>query len=247
METVDLLGVPVACLDQVGLIDTVLEWSREGAGRCVFYVNAHCLNLAWEDSSYRRILQQANLVYADGVSLAWASRYLGGCPLHKLTGADWIAPFCSAAQERGTSLYLLGGRPGVAQLAADHLRQAFPLLKIDGNADGFFTTRTSEEVRQEITHLRPGVVLTGLGVPRQEAWIMENRPGLEVGVWWGVGALFDFLAGVERRAPGWMLKSGLEWLWRLGQDPRAKWQRYLLGNPKFIGRIFAQKVRRRSN
>lgn len=241
METVEILGVPVACLEMAGLISTVLEWSREGAGRSVFYANAHCLNLAWEDAHYRRILQQADLVYADGVSLVWGSRLLGGCSLHKMTGADWIRPFCATAQERGASLYLLGGQPGVAKQAAENMRQAFPLLEIGGTADGFFAAKTSEQVRQEIFSLRPAIVLVGLGVPRQENWIMENRQRLEVGVWWGVGALFDFVARVEHRAPDWMLRLGLEWLWRLGQDPAGKWQRYLIGNPLFLYRLVRQK------
>ncbi len=239
----EILGVRIACLDQDGLIAQALEWSQSPGVRTIHYANAHSLNLACQDMDYRHLLNAADLVYADGVSLAWSSRLLGGCRLQKMTGADWIESLCAGAARTGVRLYLLGGRPGIARRAADVLLNRHASLTIVGVADGFFQDQSTAQVAAEIRALQPQLVLVGLGVPRQEQWIAEQRAALPAGVWWGVGALFDFLAGAEPRAPHWLNRLGLEWLWRLAHDPLGKWRRYILGNPLFILRVLAQYFR----
>ncbi len=242
MNTVEILGVKIACLDQADLIAQAIDWSQSPGRRKLTFANAHCLNLASRDAHFRALLNAADLVYADGVSLAWSSRLLGGCRLHKLTGADWIEPLCAQAARQGVKLYLLGGRPGVAQRAADNLRARYAALEIVGAADGFFEGMSADQVAAQIQTLAPGIVLVGLGAPLQEQWILDHYQALPNGVWWGVGALLDFVAGDERRVPGWMNKLGLEWLWRLAQDPAGKWHRYLIGNPVFVWRVLRQAL-----
>lgn len=243
IPTINLLGVSLACLDQAGLIERALEWSCSPGLHTIYYANANCLNLAYRDESYRRLLASADLVYADGIGPVWAGRLLGGCPLHKLTGADWAGPLCERLAAAGANLYLCGGRPGIARKTAENLLKCYPSLKIVGTADGFFQEKSDARVAAEISRLQPQVILVGMGAPQQEFWISAHREAVPAGVWWGVGALFDFLAGIERRVPGWMDRLGLEWLWRFGHDPTGKWRRYLLGNPLFAARVVRQYLK----
>ncbi len=231
----------VACLDFAGILEQVQEWLPAKERRTILYANAHCLNTAWEDLQVRSALNQADLVYADGISVVWASRILDGCRLVKMTGADWIWPFCAWAQEQGVSLYILGGRPGVGARAQKMLLQRYPDLEVLGCADGFFQEKSEVEVIREINRLCPQVLFVGMGTPKQEQWVAARRPALEVPVCWAVGALFDYVAGDERRVPAWLYGLGLEWLWRLWVNPHGKWRRYILGNPRFVWRVLKQR------
>jgi N-acetylglucosaminyldiphosphoundecaprenol N-acetyl-beta-D-mannosaminyltransferase len=158
-----------------------------------------------------------------------------------MTGADWIHDFCQQAQQVGLRLYILAGEPGIARLASDNLQNKYPGLKIVGCSDGWFSERSQSDVIHEINAASPHVVFIGLGVPRQEKWIAGRRKQIEAPVCWGVGALFDYVAGVEARVPRLMNLLALEWFWRLIMDPRGKWRRYLLGNPLFIYQVLRQK------
>lgn len=245
MSRVNILGVQVDCLDRDGILDRVFAWSQEPARRSVMYVNAHCLNTAQGDAQHRAILNQADLVYSDGISVVWASRWLGGCALNKVTGADWIYNFSARALQNQTRFYILAGRPGVARQACKNLLQAYPGLQIAGVSDGYFHEKSQAQVLAEIQTLAPHVVLVGMGTPHQEKWIETNRSEIRAPVVWAVGALFDFVAGVEPRVPVWMNALALEWLFRMLIDPLGKWQRYLVGNPLFLYRIMRQKLRQK--
>jgi N-acetylglucosaminyldiphosphoundecaprenol N-acetyl-beta-D-mannosaminyltransferase len=240
-RTVDILNVRVACLDFAGILDQVKDWLPAQERRTILYANAHCLNTACADVQVHAALNQADLVYADGIGVVWAGRFLGGCRLVKMTGADWIWPFCAWAQDQGVSIYILGGRPGVGSRAVQILLQSYPALKILGSADGYFLEQSEAEVIQEINRLCPQVLFVGMGTPKQELWVAARRPALEIPVCWAVGALFDYVAGDERRVPAWMYALGLEWMWRLWVNPHGKWRRYLLGNPRFVLRILKQR------
>ncbi len=247
-----ILGVRVACLDRAGLMAEVghlLDAGEAGAPAVIGYANAHCLNLAQLDEMYRRSLQAFDLIYADGVGVVWAARLLGACRLHKLTGADWVEEVFGQLAARRCRVFLLAGEPGgaggpgVAAQAASSLARRYPGLVVAGSADGFFAEKTEAEVLAEIRAAAPDVLFVGMGVPRQEKWIEAHRHELPVKICWAVGALFDYTAGVERRAPRWMLRLGLEWLFRLREDPAGKWQRYLIGNPLFLWRVLASRCR----
>jgi N-acetylglucosaminyldiphosphoundecaprenol N-acetyl-beta-D-mannosaminyltransferase len=204
------------------------------------YVNAHCLNIAYNDLAYRKILNSADVVYPDGISVVWSSRLLDGCQLQKITGADWIYEFCQLAEAEGLRIYLLAGMPGVVDKASQNLRQKFPRINIVGTCDGYFEAKSDSEVLTEITARSAQVVLIGMGTPAQEKWIAAHRGEIPFSICWAVGALFDYVAGIEPRVPGWMNTLALEWLWRLFIDPRGKWRRYILGNPLFVSRIIKQ-------
>ena len=249
--SVNILGVEVTCLNLASILARVAEWSGQTEPRSVFYANAHCLNLAFNDSGYREALRKADLIYADGISVVWASRFLGGCRLQKMTGADWIEDFAGWAGRIQVNeldrlsdlrIYVLAGRPGVARQAVANLCRRHPQLNVAGLSDGFFQEKSQAEVLEEISVTKPHIVFVGLGSPLQEKWIASNRDKIQAPVCWGVGALFDYLAGIEPRVPPWLYSLGLEWFWRFLVNPGDKWRRYLIGNPVFVYRVLRQKL-----
>jgi len=242
LNSVSILGVNVSCLDIGGIFTCVKEWVERDQRRTILYVNAHCLNIASEDTYYRRLLNQADIVYADGISVVWSSCILGGCKLHKNTGADWIEDFCHFAEQESIRIYILAGGEGVAQKAKEILLKSYPEINIVGYSDGYFKNINEVQVLSEIRVLSPQVLFVGMGTPHQERWIHEHREDISAPVCWGVGALFDYIAGIETRVPPWMGKVGLEWFYRLIVDPVGKWERYIIGNPRFVTRIIRQKL-----
>jgi N-acetylglucosaminyldiphosphoundecaprenol N-acetyl-beta-D-mannosaminyltransferase len=242
VRTVNILNVEVSCVDLKGLLETVYNWTLDRERHTIAYVNAHCLNSAYIDRAYREILGWADLILADGIGVVWSSRLLGGCRLQKLVAGAWIDEFCEMAGERNISIYILAGKPGIAERAADNLKMKWPKLHISGTCDGYFSDKSEAELLTELAYTKPDVVFVGMGTPRQEKWLYDHRNEIRSPVCWAVGALFDYIAGIERRVPGWMYNLGLEWLWRLLVDPAGKWRRYVIGNPLFVYRVIRQKV-----
>lgn len=236
-ETVDLLGVRVHALSKLELVDRATTWASGGVPRTICYVNAHCLNLAATRPDYRAVLNEADLVYPDGIGAVWAGSLTHRRRLVKITGRDWIDDLARAADRQGLRLFILAGRPGVAQRARRALSKSRPSLQIVGACDGFFSEHSERELFQTLERTRPHILLVGMSTPRQELWIARNRPSLAVPVCWAVGALFDYVVGLEPPVPPWMNRLALEWFWRLLMDPRGKWRRYLLGNPLFVLRV----------
>jgi len=242
IKHIEILGVNIACLDKDSLLNIACRWARTSEKHFITYVNAHCLNVAHSLPNYRNILNNADLVYSDGVSVVWAGHFLHGCRLYKITGREWIFDFCNIASAQGISIYILAGAPGIAKRASLNLTARFPGLKIVGMSDGYFFEKSEIEVIEEIAQSKPNILFIGMGVPRQEFWINEHIVRINVPLCWAVGALFDYVAGVEPLVPQWMNRLALEWLWRLMIDPAGKWKRYIFGNPYFLLRVIAQKV-----
>ena len=241
-ERVEVLGVPVHCVESTGILGRIANWSVQHQKRMILYVNAHCLNIACVDKMYYELLTCADLVYPDGISVVWASRLLGGCQLHKVTGADWINLFCDFAEVAGLRVYILAGKPGIAARAQDNLLQKWPRLKIVGAYDGYFKAKPEADILRDSSLTDPQVLFVGMGTPDQEKWIASHRAEIPAPVCWAVGALFDYVAGVEARVPSWMNALALEWFWRFLMDPRGKWRRYFIGNPLFVFRVLRQKL-----
>lgn len=242
VNTTQILGVEVSCLGRRALLKQVIAWARDRKRRTITYVNAHCFNIAAEDADYHTLLNQTNLVYSDGISIVWASKLLGGCPLEKITGRDWIYDFCELASRAQLRIYILAGEKGVAQTARKNLMQQYPNLQIVGADHGYLDDDNTGDVIDRVNTLAPDILFVGMGSPRQEAWIADHCAALEVSVFWSVGALFDCVAGQEPPVPTWLENLALEWLWRLLVDPLGKWRRYLVGNPLFLYRLLRSIV-----
>ncbi len=241
-KSVEILGVRVHAIGQEDLIEQVISWVKQGEHRTLTYVNAYCLNLAAHDSSYRQLLNRTDLVYVDGIGAVWAGRMFGCRDLHKVTGRNWMPALCGRGEEVNLHMYLLGGRPGVAEAAGKLLAQHYPRLVICGAADGFFRTKTEEQVLNELDIHHPQVLLVGMGASIQEQWVATHQHQIPVEICWSVGALFDYLAGFEKPVPWWLEQIGMEWAWRLKEDPRGKWQRYGVGIPRFVGRVLLRRL-----
>jgi N-acetylglucosaminyldiphosphoundecaprenol N-acetyl-beta-D-mannosaminyltransferase len=231
-----VLGLPLRPLRTEELIDLLVTRARSGLHTTVCYANAHTVNLACGDPRLRHILRTCEVLYADGASLVWASRWSVRRLPERMTAADYFPRFARRCAEEGLSLYLLGGRHGIAEEAARQLRARSPNLKVAGLHHGYFEADESDRLVAEINAAKPDVVVVGLSSPRQEYWVSRHAADLTAPVCWCVGGLFDYLAGRERRAPAWLCRLGCEWLFRLAVDPVGKWRRYLLGNPLFAWR-----------
>ncbi|OKH41542.1 glycosyltransferase [Calothrix sp. HK-06] len=205
----------------------------------------HVLTLQ-KDARFREIYRKAFLVVPDGVSLLWAAKFLQTPLQGRVNGTDLFESLCSIAAEKGLKIFLLGGRPGAADKAAEILQARYPDLNIVGTycpPYGFESNPVELAlINAKIKAAAPHILFVGLGAPKQENWIYNNYQQLGVPISIGIGVSFELVAGMVKRAPVWMQKRGLEWLFRLIVEPYRLWQRYIIGNPLFIWLIIKQKL-----
>lgn len=232
-----LLGVEVDNVTTEQFLDALDEFIREGTPHQVAYVNVDSINRAFLDRKYREILDTCDLVYPDGMGVVYASWVFGHSLKERVTAGDLIPALCKRCVANGYRLFLLGGEPGVVEQARNELLEDYPDLQIVGARHGFFSDGDSHELIEEVRRAKPDILMVGMGVPKQEKWLRRYLNELGVPVAWGVGALFDFISGRFPRAPVWMRKLGLEWMFRLIVEPKRLWKRYLLGNFIFTFRV----------
>lgn len=231
-----LFGLDLVVSTRAHVAAELVAMAASGETATVQFINAHCVNIAARDRSYRRALGRADFLLPDGSGIAIAAK-LAGVPMgENLNGTDLFPEICRHAAARGQSIYLLGGRPGIAGAAAQAMRTRFPGLKVAGSRSGFWRSEDEVTVIDEINASGAAIVLVGLGVPLQECWIDRVRGSLSARVVLGVGGLFDYYSGQIPRAPVALRKAGCEWVWRLAQEPRRMFARYILGNPVFLAR-----------
>ena len=247
----ELLGIALALCDYDGALDWIDAMVRTRTPGYVTAAAVHLVMLAQEDPEVRAAVQGASLVVPDGQPLVWALRALGHDQLRtRVYGPDLMLACCARAAARGTRMYLYGGRSeGALVTLALALRTRFPGLQIVGassppHAGGvpgapFRELSVDEERRsaEEIDGSGAQIVWVGTGQPHQELWMARMRPQLAAPMLIGVGAAFDFHAGLVPQAPAWMGRHGLEWGYRLAREPRRLWRRYLRYNPRFIGAV----------
>jgi N-acetylglucosaminyldiphosphoundecaprenol N-acetyl-beta-D-mannosaminyltransferase len=218
-------------------LDAIAELVRGGSGGGVYTPNVDHIVMLDRNSKFREAYQRARLSFADGVPVIWASHLLRPVLPEKVSGSDLVMPLAQLAGREGWRVYLLGGSPGAAKLAAERLRKECN-TNIVGIDDGIVrvgdTSPEQRAVVERVRAARPDIVLVALGAPKQEFWIDEHAEELGPAVLLGVGASLDFVAGTIRRSPRWMSKVGLEWLYRLGQEPKRLWRRYLVDDPRFV-------------
>jgi N-acetylglucosaminyldiphosphoundecaprenol N-acetyl-beta-D-mannosaminyltransferase len=229
-----VMGVPIDDLDLPAALSRIEEFICEGRATGTTHqiatVNADFVIKAQDDPELRFILQEADMATADGMPLVWGARLLGVHLPGRVTGADLVPALASIAAEKRYTLYLLGGNPGVADRAAEVLRESYPGIRIVGAVSPPFASvlNLDPALVEDIRSAQPDILLVAFGNPKQEKWIAMHAPELRVPVMIGVGGTLDFIAGVTRRAPEWMQRSGLEWVYRLAQEPRRLWRRYMV-------------------
>jgi exopolysaccharide biosynthesis WecB/TagA/CpsF family protein len=234
----DILGVGIVNLSASELRAQIMDFAVVGKAKIVLYVNANSINLAVKDANFRKMLNSADILHADGWGVILASHMVKGQLKERIVITDFFVDFCEELSKEKMSLYLLGGQPGIAEQAKLRLQQGNPALNIVGQSHGYFKPEDNEKVIAEINNCRPDILIVGMGTPKQEKWIYDNRNRLNVPLCWAVGGLFDFISGNLKRAPKLLCDWHLEWLFRLLQEPKRLWKRYLISSPLFLIRVF---------
>lgn len=234
-----ILDVTVTVSTKSEVVDELDRRVDESNNTIVAFANAHCLNIAHRDSVVRAALGDA-VVLNDGLGVDIASKLLFGVQFpDNLNGTDFTPYFLQHTRHR-LRIFLLGGRSGVVDRAADLLTDRYPKHVIVGRRDGYFPRSEDVSIAQTIKASGADVVLVAMGNPDQELWLWANFSGTGCRLGFAVGALFDFIAGEVQRAPTWVRSTRSEWIYRLAQEPSRLWRRYLLGNPVFVLRILGQ-------
>ena len=232
----DLFGIGVTPTCYTDAVDVILRAARGGAGGVVDLMPVHGLITAARDASFRRRVNGFELVAPDGQPVRWAlNRFHNAGLSDRVYGPELMLRLCRAAAEQGVGVYLYGGTPEVLDTLKNGLAERFPRLRIAGAESPPFRALTAEEdaaVVERMNDSGAGVVFLGVGCPKQEVFAAEHRDRLRA-VQVCVGAAFDFHAGAKRMAPPWMQRRGLEWLFRLWQEPGRLWRRYLVTNTIF--------------
>ncbi len=241
-----ILGIRVSLLHVAALLDAIGESIRTGKKMTVASGNVHAFNIANRCIWYRFFMNRAQIVRLDGAGLQLAGRIQGHRTVERNTWADFAWALAEYAESHKLKLFFFGGRPGVAEAAAIKLRSVHPSIQIVGTQHGYIDlTPQSGATRaliETINATAPDILICGLGMPRQEAWITHHREAISAPVVMTAGAVFDYVSGYKRRAPSWMQRSGTEWLYRLLQEPGRMWKRYVIGNPAFVLRVVHQRL-----
>lgn len=228
---VRMFGLPIDALTLEETAQKARRMAKSGKPHQHVVVNAAKVVAAQEDERLARVIDSCDLVSADGMSIVWAGRLLGAKLPERVPGIDLMVRLLELASEDGSSVYLLGAKRTVVEALAAQLRRSHPGLNIVGARDGYW--ENDDEIVAAVRHAHPQYLFLGIPSPRKEFWLRRWLPELEAGLVMGVGGSFDVLAGLRHRAPRWAQGHGLEWLWRLLQEPRRMWRRYLVGNARF--------------
>ncbi|MBV8998516.1 MAG: WecB/TagA/CpsF family glycosyltransferase [Solirubrobacterales bacterium] len=249
--TVDVVGVPLAVIDYEGTLRRMEAMVAERHSGYVCACNVHTVMASREDPELRAaLLSRSALNVPDGQPLVWAINALGHSLTDRVYGPELMARACARAASTDHRFYLYGGRDQEALLRlGQNLRRRFPGINIVGAYAPPFRPLSGEErvaIAEEINQAEPDVVWVGIGVPEQEKWMAMMRPQLEAPLLVGVGAAFDFHAGIVPQAPAALQRAGLEWAYRLAHEPRRLWRRYLRYNPRFVAAFGRQLVAHRA-
>lgn len=238
MQTFRVLDTPIGLLTMDDAVNTVAQWV-DSTSRCrlVTFANVHMVVEARRNPEFGKILYQTDLNCPDGSPISWIGTFHYGNQVSKISGPDFMPLFCQRTTGRGYRHFLYGGAEGIGQKAASELRRRYPDTEIVGHYTPPFrplTPQEDEEICNQIKDARADIIWVGLGCPRQEQWIVEHRDLLDARVILAVGQAFDILAGAKARAPQLFQKMGMEWAYRLAQEPRRLWKRYLVTNSLFL-------------
>lgn len=240
----ELFGCP---LDAVTLSDAV-AWVdarvADGTPSRVGAVNAAKLVKIERDPELARAVTACELIVADGMSVVWAARLLAGVRLRRLAGIDLMERLVLRAAERGYRVYFLGARQEVLDRMLEVLRERHPSLEVAGSHHGYFGPEDEPALVEEIRASRADLLFVAMGTPAKEYWVDRNYRAAGAAVSMGVGGSFDVISGLVRRAPAWMQGVGMEWLYRLMQEPGRLWRRYLTTSAIFLGEVLIRALKR---
>lgn len=238
-KKVTILGVPVDVITMGEAVARIDGFIEKRTPVLVATANAEMLMRATHDGALRRILQGAAMVTPDGAGTVWAAHHLGHAMPERVAGYDMVQELMREAPAKHRRIFFFGSAPGVADKAKKKAEQLYPGIEIVGTRNGFFTAADEPAIIEEIKAAHPDILLAALGVPKQEKWLAKHLGELGVPVAIGVGGTFDVMAGVMKRAPHWMQRAKLEWLFRGMMQPQRAGR--LLALPRFVLKVHAQK------
>jgi exopolysaccharide biosynthesis WecB/TagA/CpsF family protein len=236
-ELREFIGLRFWDVDLGRMADFLVQKALAGERLNVFFVNAHCINVAAHNPSYAKLLKDTPFLFADGVGLALAARICGVPLNNNVNGTDLFPKICLAAAAASLPIAFLGARPSVARRCAEHMERQFPGLRVAWTEHGYLSGKEEDSRIPSLNSSDAKILFVAKGVPTQETWIAANSERLAPPIILGVGALFDFYSGAITRAPQFIRDLRLEWLYRLLREPRRLFRRYVLGNPAFIARM----------
>lgn len=237
---VELFGISIDNVNFQEALEEAWSWLKAPGQHYLTTPNVdHVLRLQ-KDEEFRKIYSGASLVTADGMPIVWTSKLLGQPLKERVAGSDLFPELCRLSAQNDVGVYFLGSMPGVAELAAENLKKRYPGFRLAGFYSPPFgfekDAAENEKILQKINESKAPILFVALGAPKQEKWTYRYLNRLEyVKAAFCIGASIDFAAGVVKRAPAWVGKIGLEWLWRLASDPKRLWKRYLIEDTAFIG------------
>lgn len=214
-------------------VEAVMAAIDRGERGWLCTVNVAILMMMRDSPTLQAFADRARWTVADGQPLIWASRWFGRPLPERVTGVDLVHALCAQAQARGLGIYLLGATDPIITTLAQQLQQHYPRLKLHW-ANGYFSATEATQRAEAVAQSGAHILLVGMGVPRQETFIASQWDRLGVQLAIGVGGSFDVLAGLRARAPAWVQRMGMEWFYRLVQEPRRLWRRYLVTNTQFV-------------
>lgn len=234
-----ILGMPVDVLTMDDCMETIGEFVRTGQPHLVVTADSSGIVQAQTDAVLAELYQTADLVTPDSAGVVWAIRRNGHAIPARVSGVDIVDNVCRVSADRGWRIYFLGAAPGVAELAAERMRLRHPGCNIVGARHGYFPTESDDVVAHEVAETKPDILFVAMGIPRQEKFIRATQDIIGAKVAMGVGGSFDVFSGKVKRAPVFMQKLKMEWLWRLAQNPKKIGKVMLL--PKFVSLILRER------
>jgi N-acetylglucosaminyldiphosphoundecaprenol N-acetyl-beta-D-mannosaminyltransferase len=230
------------CETALRTIDHFIAGNDGSGAREVFFTNVHSIQLGRSSREFQQCVNRADLVLPDGSGLALAGKLSGTRILENLNGTDFTPKVLARAEEHGWTVYLLGAEERIVERCKERLSVRYPRLTITGYHHGHFSAGENRAIIEEINRNAPDILLVALGSPYQEEWIARHARSLRVGVCMAVGGFFDFVSGVRPRAPRWMRRLGMEWLFRFVKDPLNKWERIVIEIPSFLILLLASRL-----
>jgi N-acetylglucosaminyldiphosphoundecaprenol N-acetyl-beta-D-mannosaminyltransferase len=237
-RTFRLLGCNIQSLKMTEAIDDLNNIIQNKQKCQVTYLNADCLNKSVSDIDYYNIIAQSERVFPDGIGVKIACKITGQKMIENINGTDMFPELCKLSVKQDYRLFFLGAKPGVVELMKKNVTERFPGIQVVGIQHGFFSEDEIDLIINDINISNADLLFIAMGAPTQEKWIRQHIQKLDCSVILGVGGLFDFNAGLISRAPFLLRRFGFEWIWRLMQEPKRMWKRYLLGNVLFVYRVF---------
>ncbi len=242
MSKTKFYNIDIDVLNQDETLTRCRDFINSSSNHLLFFVNAHCFNIAQKNTSYLKVLNTCDLLLNDGVGIKMGAKLAGIKLKENMNGTDFVPKLLEFASKFKQNVFFLGGKEGIALAAKQNTKLKLPDISIVGFRNGYFNFDADSEVITDILNKKTDILIVGMGVPRQELWLTKNKEkltGVKISV--AGGAVLDFISGNVSRAPLWMRKIGLEWLFRLIHEPMRLFKRYIIGIPQYYYYLFKLK------